>query len=93
MQDHISASIRYTVNTGVKPVSLSRTLGGRIEYRNCTFADHMVEIRNGRKEVDDFDFEQHGFVFVRHVTQVAISLIRKRWNVITILKPMLCSSM
>lgn len=71
MPDHVSAPIRYTVNTGVKPVSLSRTLGGRIEYRNCTFADHMVEIRNGRKKVDDFDFEQHGFVFVRHVTQVA----------------------
>ena len=71
MQEHVNAPIRYTVNTGVKPVSLSRTLGGRIEYRNCTFADHVVEIRDGRNEVDDFDFDQHGFVFLRHATQVA----------------------
>ena len=70
MQDHVNASIRYTVNTGEKPVSLSRTLGGRIEYRNCTFTDHSVEIRNGRKLADEFEFERHGFVFVGHDTRV-----------------------
>ena len=71
MPDHVRAPIRYTVDNGVKPVSLSRTLGGRIEYLNCTFADHTVEIHNGRNEVGGFDFEQHGFVFLRHATQVA----------------------
>ena len=70
MRDHVSASIRYTVNTGEKPVSLSRTLGGRIEYRNCTFAEHTVKIHNGRNEVDAFVFDQHGFVFVDHATRV-----------------------
>ncbi|MCY4361798.1 MAG: CmcJ/NvfI family oxidoreductase [Gammaproteobacteria bacterium] len=70
MQDHVNAPIRYTVNTGVKPVSLSLTLGGRIEYRNCTFDEHVVKVRNGRREVDDFIFDKHGFVFVRHATQV-----------------------
>lgn len=70
MQDHVNASIRYTVNTGVKPVSLSLTLGGRIEYRNCTFEDHVVKVRNGRREAGDFIFDKHGFVFVRHATRV-----------------------
>ena len=70
MQDHISASIRYTVNTGVKPVSLSRTLGGRIEYRNCTFSDHTVKIRNGRAASEEFVLDRNGFVFVDHVTRV-----------------------
>lgn len=71
MQDHVNASIRYTVNNGVKPVSLSRTLGGRIEYRNCTFEDHVVKVRDGRRKVDDLIFEKHGFVFVRHETGIA----------------------
>ena len=70
MQDHVNASIRYTVNNGVKPVSLSRTLGGRIEYRNCTFEDHVVEVRDGRRKAGDFIFEKHGFVFVRHETGI-----------------------
>ena len=70
MQDHVNASIRYTVNNGVKPVSLSRTLGGRIEYLNCTFADHMVKIHNGRDAIDEFVFDRHGFVFVDHDTRV-----------------------
>ena len=70
MEDHVNASIRYTVNTGLKPVSLSRTLGGRLEYRNWTFTDREVKIRNGRTEVDGFVFERHGFVFVRHTTRV-----------------------
>ena len=70
MQDHVNASIRYTVNTGEKPVSLSRTQGGRIEYRNVTFADRTVEIRNGRKQADEFEFERHGFVFIEHDTRV-----------------------
>ena len=73
MRDHVSASIRYTVNTGEKPVSLSRTLGGRIEYRNCTFAEHTVKIHNGRNEVDAFVFDQHGFVFVDHARFTAHS--------------------
>ena len=71
MQDHINASIRYTVNTGVKPVSRSRTLGGRVEYLNCTFADHVVKILNGRNEADALVFDRHGFVFVNHATEVA----------------------
>ena len=70
MQAHISASICYTVNTGMKPVSLSRTLGGRIEYLNCTFADHVVKIHNGRDTADEFEFDRHGFVFVDHATRV-----------------------
>ena len=69
--DHVSAPIRYTVNDGVKPVSLSRTLGGRIEYRNCTFDERVVKVHNGRRKVDDFIFDKHGFVFVRHETRVA----------------------
>ena len=71
MQNHVNASIRYTVNTGVKPVSLSRTLGGRIEYLNSTFEERVVKVRNGRDEVDDFVFDRHGFVFVNHATLVA----------------------
>lgn len=71
MPDHVSAPIRYTVNDGVKPVSLSRTLGGRIEYRNCTFEERVVKVHNGRGKVDDFIFDRHGFVFVRHETRVA----------------------
>ena len=70
MQDHVNASVRYTVNTGVKPVTLSRTLGGRVEYLNCTFAEHTVKIHNGRNEVDAFVFDRHGFVFVDHATRV-----------------------
>ena len=70
MHNHVNASIRYTVNTGVKPVSLSRTLGGRIEYRNCRFAEHVVKVRNGRGKARDFIFDKHGFVFVSHTTRV-----------------------
>ena len=70
MQNHVNAAIRYTVNTGGKPVSLSRTLGGRVEYLNCTFEEHVVKVRNGRDEGDDFVFDRHGFVFVNHVTRV-----------------------
>ena len=70
MPDHVDASIRYTINNGVKPVSLSRTLGGRIEYRNCTFADHTVKIHNGRNKTGEFVFDRHGFVFVDHFTRV-----------------------
>ena len=70
MPDHVDAPIRYTVNNGVKPVSLSRTLGGRIEHLNCTFADRTVRIRNGRNKTGGFTFDRHGFVFVGHVTRV-----------------------
>ena len=70
MPDHVSAPIRYTVNNGVKPVSLSRTLGGRIEYLNCDFTDHTVKIHNGRNKTGEFVFDRHGFVFVDHVTRV-----------------------
>ena len=70
MPDRVNASLRYTVNNGAKPISLSRTLGGRIEYLNWAFSDHPVKIHNGRNEVDEFDFERHGFVFVDHVTEV-----------------------
>ncbi len=66
----VSAPIRYTVDTGVKPVSLSRTLGGRIEHLNCTFVDHTVSIRNGRNKTGGFIFDRHGFVLVDHVTRV-----------------------
>lgn len=70
MPDHVSAPIRYTVNNEVKSVSLSRTLGGRTEYLNCTFADHTVKIHNGRNKTGEFVFDRHGFVFVEHSTRV-----------------------
>ena len=70
MPDYVSAPIRYTVNNGSRPVSLSRTPGGRIEYLNCTFADHEVRIHNGRNKTGGFRFDEHGFVFVDHVTRV-----------------------
>ncbi len=67
---HVSASLRYTVNNGLKPVSLSRIPGGRIEYLNCTFAEHTVNIRNGRDAAAEFDIDRNGFVFVDHTTRV-----------------------
>ena len=71
MSDGVETSICYTLDTGVKPVSASFTLGGPIEHLNCVFDKRRVKIRNGRKEIDNLDFERHGFVFVNHATSVA----------------------
>src|SRR5258708_31053336 len=65
-----TAGLRYTVDTGVKPVNepfgpnnIRRRVSGEHEVRPMT-------IRDGRPLAGEFDLEITGFEFVEHKTQV-----------------------
>ena len=67
----IEATLDYFADTGERPVTLvgdhgqrdQRTGGGRADPRR-------VVIHNGRLAVDRFQFERHGFRFLRHESAV-----------------------
>jgi hypothetical protein len=66
----VDASLTYLVDTGRKPVT-HISPPGVPPKRDAEFADHIVSIRNGRRNADAFDLEREGFVLTRHETAVS----------------------
>lgn len=70
MIDFVEAQLRYSINTGEKPISASHTQGGRLYYERVLFDERCVTIQNGRPFTEHFSIDRHGFAFVEHETRV-----------------------
>jgi hypothetical protein len=65
----IEATLNYFVNDGTKIFTEAAGAGER-DKRGGTIDPHEVVIHNGRLHSAEFEFEHHGFRFVRHDTRV-----------------------
>jgi hypothetical protein len=65
----IEATLNYFVNDGTKIFTEAAGAGER-DKRGGTIDPHKVAIRNGRLHGAPFEFERHGFHFLRHDTKV-----------------------
>jgi hypothetical protein len=69
-QGSIEATVNYYLDTGEKPFT-STGGPGSLDVRTGGGQDpRRVEIRNGRREAEDFTLDRNGFHFVRHDTKV-----------------------
>lgn len=67
----IRATLRYTIDTGVKPVNATVGPGGRLRARTGgRNDDHEVGIEDARARVEPPTLDREGFVLVPHFTAV-----------------------
>lgn len=71
MLESITVEIPYTVETGEKLVNESFGPNNIRRRRTGDNDKRQMIVANGRLVADRFRLEQHGFVFVKHETQVA----------------------
>jgi len=66
----VQATLTYTVDTGVKPVTGTTGPDGTLRHRSGEFREHLMTIHDARRRRADLSLEREGFVFVDHDTQV-----------------------
>ena len=67
----IRASLRYTIDTGIKPVNETTGPGGRLRQRTGGESDdRVVPIEDARPRAGELSLDREGFVLVPHATAV-----------------------
>lgn len=64
--EYVDAEMNYVVDDGVPLVMYVDWPERQHEAHMPTYAQHVVRIRNGRPQRDEFRLEVHGFAFVDH---------------------------
>lgn len=71
MTDAVRATLRYTIDTGIKPVNTTVGPGGRLRERTGgRNDDHEVRIEDARARPAPPTLDREGFALVPHVTAV-----------------------
>ncbi|MEM7155803.1 MAG: CmcJ/NvfI family oxidoreductase [Myxococcota bacterium] len=66
------ATLRYTIDNGIKPVNKTVGPGGRLRERSGGLEDdHEVEVADGRAAADSLVLDREGFELVSHPTAVS----------------------
>ncbi len=67
----IRASLRYTIDTGIKPVNETTGPGGRLRQRTGgENDDRVMPIEDARPRIGELSLDREGFVLVPHATAV-----------------------
>ncbi len=66
----VTASVQFTLDTGVAPVSLVRTPGEGVDDNTGSFESRDIVIHDARPVADGFDLDGEGFTLMKHDTAV-----------------------
>jgi hypothetical protein len=66
----VTASLRYTIDTGIKPVNETYGPGGLMRRQIGEMDDRAVTIHNGRPLREALHLDKQGFELVQHVTHM-----------------------
>ena len=69
-QGDVTAVLKYTIDTGVKPVNETYGPAGLMRRQSGTMEDKALLIHNGRRVAGKFTLDEQGFEFVRAPTRM-----------------------
>ena len=69
-RDTVTASVQFTIDTGVAPVSLVKNPGEGLEDRTGTFEWRDITVHDGRPDAATIDLDGEGYVLTDYETAV-----------------------
>jgi hypothetical protein len=67
----VQATLRFITPTGEKPFSVPSIAGGRLERNSAPVEEHVVDIRDARREATPGSIAEHGFELIAFETRVS----------------------